>query len=185
MTAAIVFTVFANSYSQLMPAIAHDTLNVGALHLSWMASAAGLGGLVGALVITTMAGWPRLGWLIIADAFLIGMLLVVLGAQRSLLPVLVVAMLGCATVTYQGATGNIVQLTVPNALRGRVLGLLTMEFQTGTQAGTLLLGSLGSLVGISNALIGAGFMILVTSVLMSRVPVIRGVEASKIAVADT
>jgi MFS family permease len=176
MTVTIVFTIFANSYVQLIPAVAHDTLMVGALQLSWLVSASGLGALVGALFITTMGSWGRPGWVLLTVAFVLGTLLVVLGLQRSLVPAIaVIAVLSCALVTYNGGTGNIIQMTVPDSLRGRVMGLHVTTFQTGTQLGTLILGTVGSYIGISNAIIGAGIVILLTAITMSRVTAIRDV----------
>ena len=174
MVAAILFTIFASPYSQLLPAVVHDTLQAGALQLSWLVSAAGLGAFVGAAVLTMMAGLPRVGRFLLANAFLIGALLVVLGVQRELgTTIVVVAVLGCALGIYNGGTGNIIQLVAPDALRGRIVGLLSMMFLAGTQLGILLLGTLGSLVGISNVIVGAGLVILLAALLMSRVSAIR------------
>lgn len=173
-TALLVFLIFSNCFVQLLPAVAHDTLQVGAKELSYLVSAAGLGALLGAVIAISMGAWRRPGRTLLGIATLIGGLLIVFGLQRELVPAIAcLALLGTASMAYNGSIGNLMQLTVPNQLRGRVVGLSVTMFVCGAQLGAMLLGTLGSIIGISNALVAAGVVTLGITFVMSRVRSIR------------
>jgi predicted MFS family arabinose efflux permease len=173
LTATVFFTVFASSYTQLLPAVAQSTLHVGPLELSWLVSASGLGSLIGALTLTPMGGWKQPRRVLIVMAFVFAGLVAALGVQRSLVGTLiVVGLLGWANITFSGGIGNLL-IMVPDRFRGRVQGLFGTFYFTGVQLGTLLLGTAGSLVGVSNAILGAGLAAVVAAVVMSRVRAMR------------
>ena len=72
--------------------------------------------------------------------------------QRDLMPAIIVTgLLGCANITYAGSQSNLIQAYCPDHLRGRVMGLMVACFHTTLALGTLLFGTLGVFVGISNA----------------------------------
>ena len=185
MSASLVFGTMGSSFSQLLPAVAHDTFGVGATELSYLAAALALGGLTGALITTTMGGWPRPGIALLAAGTALGMMLILFGAQRDFAPALVLAMLvGAAAMTYNGGMGNMVQTTVRDDMRGRVVGLQITMFHSGMHLGTLILGTLGTLIGVSNAVIVAGVAIIATVLAMSFNPAVRQARVPSSRVVD-
>jgi MFS family permease len=174
MSATIVFGSMGSSLTQLLPAVAHDTFNVGATELSYLAAALAVGALTGALITTTMRGWPRPGLFLLAAGTALGVMLVAFGLQRELVPAIgVAALVGTASMTYNGGMGNMVHTTVVDHMRGRVVGLQITMFQSGAHLGTLILGTLGTFIGVSNAVIVAGVVIITTSLALSFNPAVR------------
>ncbi len=174
----VVFAIFLQSYQQLLPAVAHDSLRVGAVELSWMISAAGVGALAGSITLASLGGVRRMGWLLLGDALLAGVVIVLLGTERELVPAIVnVGVLGFASVVFGGTVGNVTQSHLPDRFRGRVFGLQVVTWQAGSPFGTLLLGTTAAFTGIGTAMIGAGAIVLLaTAIVALRLPVIRDVE---------
>jgi predicted MFS family arabinose efflux permease len=174
MSATVVFGSMGSSLSQLLPAVAHDTFRVGATELSYLAAALAAGAFTGALVTTTMGGWPRPGLFLLAAGTGLGAMLVAFGLQRELVPAIgIAALVGTASMIYNGGMGNMVHTTVVDDMRGRVVGLQITMFQSGTHLGTLILGTLGTFIGVSNAVIVAGLVIIATTTLLSLNPAVR------------
>jgi predicted MFS family arabinose efflux permease len=158
---ALIFAVFAQSYVQLLPAVAHDTLHVGAVELSWMVGIGGGGALVGAFITTLVGGIRRIGWFLTGATVLEGVLIVLLGIQRDLgVTLIILLLIGIGTVTYTGTQSTVVQITLPDAMRGRVMGVLVALLQAGPSLGALLIGTLGAVIGISNALLFSGLIVV-------------------------
>jgi len=133
------------------------------------------------VLLTTMAAWRRPGLVLLGLCFGQAVALVFLGLARDLLSSMVACVvLGTLSIAYYGGTGNILLMSVPNALRGRVVALQATIYLAGTQVGTLALGTLGAAIGISNAMIAAAAIILIASLLMSRVAAIRDATPSHI-----
>jgi MFS family permease len=155
------FAMLAQSFVQLLPAVAHETLHVGAVELSWLAGAAGAGALVGAFLSAISGVVRRRGWMLLGMAAAAGVLLIAFSLQRDLVPAVIFSgLLGCANITYAGSQSNLIQAYCPDHLRGRVMGLMVACFHTTLALGTLIFGTLGAFVGISNALGIAGLMLL-------------------------
>ena len=149
-------SLLARPYIHLLPAVARDVLHVGAVELSWLVSASGAGALAGALVVTSLGGFRRRGLVCTGSAVLGGSALVLFALQHALVPGLVMAAIASfATMTLMGMAQTINQSRAPDHLRGRVMGVQHMTVQAGVPAGTMLEGSLGTLVGVDLA-IGLG-----------------------------
>ncbi len=182
MAVNVVINAFAWSFTQLLPAVAQETLHVGALELSWLVSAAGVGAVLGALVVLALGQGRRFGYTMFVAVFALGVFLVLFGLQRLVMPALVLAaLIGAMGMVFLAGSGNVIQMSAPNELRGRVVGLHSMLGNSAVQLGILILGTVGSFIGISNALSLAGIAVLTTACVMLRVPAIR--EASRAVVA--
>jgi predicted MFS family arabinose efflux permease len=168
--------LFGRPYAQLLPAFVHDALRLGAVELSWLAAAGGTGGLAATLVVASLGGARRRGLVFIAASFGSGLLLVLFGTQHVLGPALVL-MAGVAFTMILAATLSmtLLQLSTPDHLRGRVMSVQTLIVQTGVPSGALLLGTLGSLVGIDVAMAAGGAALAIVSVLVLLcAPALRG-----------
>lgn len=159
--AQILFAVLGQSFMQLLPAIAVDTLGAGARELSWMAAAVGLGSLVGAFFIASAARVERLGALFLGLTASAGAMLVALGLQREIIDtVAVLVVLGVLHQLFMGVYAVILQLSAPDRLRGRIMAIMPLVFQGFVPLGVLLLGALGTLIGISSAIGLAGAVVV-------------------------
>ena len=149
--------LFARPYIQLLPAVAHEVLKVGAVELSWMLAASGVGALAGALATSALGNLRRRGAVLIGSAVAFGLFLVAFTLQRSLvvsLPILV--LIGFSTMVFLGMANGLLQTRSPDHLRGRVMSVYTMVFMGLMPLGSMVMGSIGSVAGIASGLLAGG-----------------------------
>ena len=181
----VAFALFAQAFMALLPAVAVETLRVGATELSWLVGAVGAGALAGAFLIASVARVERRGRLMLAAFLGIGAALVLLGVQRELAgAVIVLVALGVLQQVFLGSLTVTMQLAAPDRLRGRVMGIQSVVFMGCGPLGVLAIGSLGTFIGVSNAiLIGGLAVVIVATIVALRVPVIRGLRGQVVSAA--
>ena len=148
-------SMFAINYNVLMPVLARTTLGGGAQTYGYLMSALGAGALCGALLMAVLsARGPQMNMLLGAGTIFTA-LVVVLGLVHQFIaavPLLFIA--GWAQISYTASSNSLVQVTVPNHLRGRVMSIYTMVLNGVTPLGSLLVGALSERFGS-----GAGFLV--------------------------
>ncbi len=166
--------LLSRPYIQLLPAVAHD-FHVSALELSWMFGASGIGSLLGALATASLGNVRRRGLVLLGGAGSMSVLLAVFGAQRSFIVALpVLTLVGFTTMLFLGMANTLLQTRTPDHLRGRVMSVHTMVFIGLMPLGSMILGSIGTLVGVSTSFVIGGVAVaLVTLYAAVRVPAIR------------
>lgn len=175
---AVATALFTRPYIQLLPAEA-QFLGVGAVELSYLLAASGTGALLGALATASLGGWERRGLLLVSAAFGHGLLLILFGTQRSLVgAMLFIGLTSFAVMVFMGMANTLMQTRSPDHLRGRVMSVQTMVFIGFMPLGQLFLGSLGTLIGINQAfVIGGAIVVTVGLYAAARVPALRGAVA--------
>ena len=159
---SIATALLTRPYIQLLPAEA-QLLHVGAIELSWLLAASGSGALVGALVTASLGGLRRRGALLVTAAFAHGSLLILFGLQHSVVGAIAfVGLTSLAVMVFLGMANTLMQTRTPDELRGRALSVHTMVFIGFMPLGQMVLGSLGTLIGINNAFLVGG--VLVTTI---------------------
>jgi MFS family permease len=166
--------LLSRPYIQLLPAVAHD-LGAGAIELSWMFGASGVGSLVGALATASLGNVRRRGVLLLGGAGAMSVLLGLFGVQRSLAAALpVLALLGFTTMLFLGMVNTLMQTRAPDHLRGRVMSVHSMLMMGFMPLGSMILGSIGTLIGVANSfVIGAAVVGVVTLYVAVRIPAVR------------
>ena len=164
--------LFARPYIQLLPAVAHDLLRVGAVELSWMLAASGVGALLGSLGTAALGDMRRRGAVLIGSAVAFGTLLVVFTMQRTLLPSLpLLVLLGFSTMVFLGMANGLLQTRSPDHLRGRVMSVYTMVFMGLMPLGSMVMGSIGSVAGTGAGLLAGGVACTIVAIYAAvRVP---------------
>jgi MFS family permease len=155
LTATALFA--AGSFTGLLPAVAGDSFVGGMSWLSLLLSATGLGALSGSFALMRVGRSKRVG-LIYAGATIFNGLAIVFFAL-SLQPAfaLVTAFFaGLAGTMMGGLTNGMLQRVVADEYRGRVMSVFSFQFIALAPAGQLVLGALGTPLGIHAALIAAG-----------------------------
>jgi MFS family permease len=156
---SVATALLTRPYIQLLPAEA-QLLGVGAIELSWLLAASGAGALGGALLTASLGGWKRRGALLVGAAFAHGTLLTFFGLQHSVVGAMVfVGLTSLAVMVFMGMANTLMQTRTPDALRGRVMSVQTMVFIGFMPLGQMLLGSVGTLVGINNAFLVGGVIV--------------------------
>ena len=160
--AFVVLAIFARPYAQLIPAYIVNVLHGDARALGWAVAAAGVGGFGGALLTAAFAGRePRsIQWLLAGVLTALG--LIGLAGVHSVgwaLPALFT--IGVGTLAFLGATNTLIQTLAPDAVRGRAIAVYTMVAIGVVPLGTLLIGSIASVIGLHAAFALAGAISLV------------------------
>ena len=150
-----VVATFAMNFTVLLPPLARDVLGLDATGFGFLMSAMGLGSLTAALGIA-FAGrtGPRV---IVAGAFALGVFQIVLGLSRSFpLSMVAIYLAGFGAIAMAATANTVIQLTVPDRLRGRVMSVYTTVFAGSTPVGGVLVGAVASGFGTPVAIVVGG-----------------------------
>jgi predicted MFS family arabinose efflux permease len=157
---AFVSMAFGLPYMNLMPVFAVDVFDVGEVGLGLLLGMAGLGALVGSLIIASLGDFRKKGLLLIGLAIGFGFTVAMFGFSGSypvsLVLLIAVGLLGTG---YLAINNTLIQSNVPHELLGRVMSIYVMTFAM-MPLGTLPLGALTDTIGAPLA-IGAGGIIVV------------------------
>lgn len=155
-------------YAVLMPLFADRILGGGAQGLGILMSCAGGGALIGALALAARRSPRGLSAWVPWAAFGFGLGLVAFSLSRSFwLSGLLLVPTGLALIVQMAASNTLLQLLVPDALRGRVMSLYSMMFMGMAPLGALLAGSLAELIG-APATVGGGGVLCMAAALWFR-----------------
>ena len=171
---AIVVEIFGFAYDSVMPAMARDELKVAESGLGTLRFAAGIGAVVGAIVLTFLGDFRRKGPLLLGIAMGYGLGLMGVAASPNLVTaLLLVTIVGAAASMFDAMEWTLLQAHVPNRLRGRAIGGWVFAIGFGW-VGHLAMGAVGDAFGVRWAIGGAGLVVVVTSVIVLAVsPVLR------------
>ena len=142
---------FGYNFSVVLPLVAGFLLKTSAAGFGGLSAFLGLGSLVAA--VTTAYARQVTSRRLIAGAATFSLLLggVALSTHFVLTAGLLVA-LGFAGIIFTTTANTLLQLTVPDELRGRVMSLYILLFAGTTPIGGFLIGTLSSALGVSWAL---------------------------------
>ena len=145
-------SLFVVNMNVLVPLIARNVLNQGAHGFGLLMASLGVGAVMGALTVAGLAmGRPPLGF-VVGPAIAAALLLVGLSfVQHFGLAAAVLMALGFAQIVFMTSCNTTVQLTVPDELRGRIMGLYALVFAGMTPIGSLLMGTIAERWGVARA----------------------------------
>ena len=169
---------FGLGYVTLMPAWAVEVLGGDAVTNGWMQSARGVGSLIGALMIASLGRFRWKGRLLTTGMLALPVLLIIFSFVRSTpLALVVLAVAGWAFMALFNMLNTLIQSTVPDDLRGRVLAVYSLSFFGLVPVGSLLAGSAASIVGEPLTVLASGILLLLFALgLLWRAPQIRALE---------
>ena len=152
----------------LMPAFATNVLSDGpgtsATRLSILMAAQGLGAIVGALLIGSLGRFKNMGLTWLAVQALQGLLIAAFAASRTFsLSVGLLFIGGILFMAVFSISFSIVQLTVPDELRGRVVSIYMVALRGGWPLGGLVAGALADQFTAPSVMIVNGLALAVIS----------------------
>ena len=153
---------FGMNFQVAIPVVAREILDSDASGFGFLMAASGLGSLAAAVYLAVAGGLPRHNRLI-GGALLLGVGELVLSVSN-LFPVSLVLMflIGAGGIGMAATANTMIQLNVPDALRGRVMSVFTTVFAGSSPIGGLFIGSVASAAGIAVAIaLGGGLAVLV------------------------
>jgi MFS family permease len=170
---------FVSAYMQLMPAFAQH-LDAGETGYGFLLSATGVGSVVGTLAIGAMQRTRALGWILLGGATLsavtlYGFALAVQFGWYAAALVMAFASSICASI-FMISSMTVMQLEVPDALRGRVMGIHSITYSL-MPLGGLLLGAVASATTVVAAVVfgASAYLAIVLAVAATR-PSIRAID---------
>jgi len=178
MALAYVPRVFAVPYQTLMPVFQKDVLRVGPEGLGMLMAAPGLGAVIAVLVMASLGNrLKRQGVLLVVSIVILGFFLILFSQLTSLpLALITLVIAGFFQMFFLASTATMLQLLVPDELRGRVMSLYMLD-RGFMPAGALFAGTAAHFIGAPMAVAAMGaIVILLTSVVAWRIPAIRTLE---------
>jgi MFS family permease len=157
--------VFGFSFYTALPELATTRFEVGAAGLGVLHAALAVGGIIAGLALSSAGGFQRRGavYLIAIYAFGASLLLLAASAQFVLAMVALVLVAALAA-TSDILTQSLVQLSVPDHLRGRAMGAWILAVGA-SPLGHLQMGVLAVVLGVGGALAVNGAALIAIGVL--------------------
>jgi MFS family permease len=151
---------FGYNFSVVLPLLSGFVLHTDAAGYGGLSAFLGLGSMIGALstAYTRQVSVRRL--IIGSGCFSILLGAVALSSSFPVSAALLVA-LGFAGILFSTSANTLLQLYVPDALRGRVMSLYMLLFAGSTPIGGLLIGTLSNIIGVSETLLVCAGLCLV------------------------
>lgn len=174
---------FAMSFMMLMPAFAKDILGADPKQYGFLFSCVGLGAVIGGLIVASLPLSFRPGRLF-PFGFLAFPLLVIAFSQTQTLAsgMALMLLVGISFVVQNSLANTILQSSIRDDFRGRVMSLYSLIFQGAFRMGVLFTGELARHTGVATALAIGGFIALLYSLrLLARGANFWGVAPREIA----
>jgi MFS family permease len=154
-------SAFGMSYLILMPVFARNVLDVGSQGFGFLQSVGGAGALAGVLAVAWFSHSRGKGRQALFGALTFGLLLVAFAASKSYPLSLVLAFaLGTASQFYMTTISTVLQVNLPNELRGRVMGIYGLAWEL-MPVGGMIAGAIAEFAGAPVAVGFGGLMVTV------------------------
>ena len=154
-------TLFGFSLTAFLPVFVQTIFHKGPETYTLLLVFSGAGSICGALIVAAMEklkGQTRLTVMILA---FLGFVIAGFALSKWLpLSCLLIFLQGVAIMASASLMLALVQLIATDAMRGRVMSVYNLAFRAGIPLGSLVLGKLIPVFGVSTALSGAGFLLV-------------------------
>ncbi|MFA5163936.1 MAG: MFS transporter [Candidatus Omnitrophota bacterium] len=156
-----VISMLGMSYIVLMPVFAKDIHHGGADTLGFMMGAVGVGALAATLWLASLGEPPTLEKTVPAAATIFSVSIILFALSRVLwVSIALLIVTGFGFLATTASFNTIIQNTVHDDKRGRVMSLYAMAFIGMAPIGSLLAGAIANKLGATDALLIGGFACL-------------------------
>jgi MFS family permease len=171
-------SLFGISMMTLLPAWSVQVLGGDVRTNGLLISARGFGSLLGALMLASLGRMNIKGKLWTIGNLAMPLMLLGFAFTRWLpLSMIMLVGVGWSFMIQANASNALVQMQVPDELRGRVMSIYTLTFFGGMPIGALLVGSMAERLGEpQTVMLGATVLALTAGVIFLLAPVIRKLE---------
>ena len=156
-------------FTTLTPVFAKDIFHGSASTLGIIDGVIGCGALIGALFLASLKQGTNLSKVLAINALVFGFGLA-LFSQILILPLalLFIAVGAFGMMSLRTLSNTIVQINVPNNLRGRVISIYLMVLTTLIPIGSLLIGAVSHYIGVQKTVLIEGLIALIITGFYSR-----------------
>lgn len=156
--------IIGMSYISMTPAIARDVLGQGPEGLGWLLTCAGVGSLIGTLIVTRLNSWPNRGRIVLVAVMFFAVMIMFYGLSSSFyLSLVAITLVGFGYGTSSTLNDTLIQLNVDEVFRGRVMAAYSTIWGL-SPAGGLLAGWMANIVGLQWAIAINGLLVFLYSV---------------------
>jgi MFS family permease len=165
----------ATPYQALMPIFAAEVFSGGAETLGYLMGAAGVGGVIGILLLAARKNMRGLLAWVVGACFSAGAALAVFAYSSAFaLSMAMMMIVGAGIVVTVNGISTITMTIVEDGMRGRVMGFYSMAFLGMYPVGSLASGALASWIGATHTLaLGGASCVLCALWLWPRLPSLR------------
>ena len=149
--------VFPNA-ATLMPFYAKHVLVIGPGGLGVMMAVSGIGAFLGAVFLLILPRRFRVAWITTALVVITLALCALAWSRRLAFSVTAVAIVSFGIASTLGVASTMVQESVPDALRGRVMSLYSLAFTGVAPFAALAIARLADLIGMRRELVMAAIL---------------------------
>jgi len=169
------FATFFSSANTLLPFVARDILNIGAVQYGWLSAAQSVGSVAVALYISQNSRLRRQGVVLLSAVGMFGIGTILFGASTSFwLTMLSLIVIGGSDTISTILRNTIRQLITPDEMRGRMTSINQIFFMGGPQLGEIEAGIVAQAFSVPAAIISGGIgCILAVSFIAWRWPQLR------------
>ena len=154
----------------MLPAFANNVLtDVGSpeTRLSILMASQGLGAIVGALIVGSRGLVPQMGRAMLGSMILLGLLIAAFSFSRALpLSVVLLFAAGICSMAVFSMAFSLVQHTVPDELRGRVVSIYMVSLRAGWPLGGLVAGAMADVFSAPAVLAVNGTVLAILAVVL-------------------
>jgi MFS family permease len=151
----------------LLPVIVQKVYHLGVAQYTWMMAFQAGGAVVGALIVAWVGRFRRMGSVALIVQAGLGAVIVLFAWSRT--PMVSYALLflaGLGQIVVFSLANSIVQLIVPNEMRGRVMSIYMVSFRGGMPLGSLTAGALANFYSAPTVLAVNGVLLMVVGVIV-------------------
>jgi MFS family permease len=153
--------LFGVSYIHLMPSIVSSFFSGSSSLVGLLMSGAGIGAMSSAVFLSMQRSTSRHARVVTLAPIVLGAAIFLFALSRNItVSFVLLAVIGATIMLTSASTNILIQNAVPDAWRGRAIGLYSMSFQGMAPIGNLLAGTMASWIGLSATLVLNSVVIL-------------------------
>lgn len=166
--AAVLVETFGFAFGALLPSISVNVLGTAGTGLGALNMMAAFGSLGGVIALAMLGDYRHKERLLVVITLLYGSFLMLFaGSPLFLLSMVLILGVGMSAGAFDAMQWTLLQSNVPENMRGRAIGGWVFAIGFGW-IGHIGLGALGELIGVQWALGGAGALVFVTGIVLTR-----------------
>ena len=157
LTYMLVTSLFVVNFGVVVPLVAREVLHEGAHGFGLLMASLGVGAVIGAAALALVGRGRAPVWVLASAALVDAVGLMALGLVRLFwLTAVLLGVMGFALIVFMASSNTTLQVTVPDALRGRLMGLYAFVFVGMNPFGALFIGSVAERWGVPAACLAGG-----------------------------
>jgi len=163
-TTIMVFSLFGIPYHHFLAVYAEDILKIGAKGLGFLMSSSGLGAFSAAIILAFLGDIRNKKAYMSIAGILFSVFLIAFSLSKTpLLSAVFLFITGWSIVSFLANSNSLIQLSVDDSIRGRVMSVFSLVFLGLSPVGSLIIGSLADYISTPTALVLSGVLCLMAA----------------------